>query len=272
MPRTRITSFHNPHLKEVQRLRESKSRKSTGLSLVEGLREVSLAKKAGVSFKKLFICPEIIKSYQEEGLVEGFEAEGISIVEISKEIFAKISFGDRMEGMLAVCQPPILRLEDLKLKKNSLLVIVEGVEKPGNLGAILRTCDGAGVDGLLVCDGQTDLYNPNVIRASIGTVFSLPTVQTTNEAALKFFKDRKVKMCATTPQTEKFYTQVNFRIPIAIVLGSEEKGLSEFWLKNADMKVKIPLRGIADSLNVSTTAGIIIYEVLRQRNQKIVPL
>ena len=267
MPRIKITSFQNPHLKEVHHLRESKTRRSTGLTLVEGLREVSAAKQAGVPFKKLFVCPEILKRDKHEWIVEEFEFEKIPIVELSKEIFAKISFGDRMEGILGICRPRVLRLEDFSSRKNSLWVAVEDVEKPGNLGAILRTCDGAGVDGILVCDAATDLYNPNAIRASLGTIFSVPAAQTTNEAALKFFKDRKIKVCVTTPRAEKFYSQVDFNVPVAIILGSEEKGLSDFWLKNADVQVNIPMRGAADSLNVSVSAGIIIYEAVRQRNK-----
>ena len=266
MPRIKITSFQNPHLKEVHHLRESNARRSTGLALVEGLREVSGAKQSGVLFKKLFVCPDILKRDKQERIVEEFESEKIPVVEIPKEIFAKISFGDRMEGILGICRPRVLRLEDLFSGKNSLWVAVEDVEKPGNLGAILRTCDGAGIDGILVCDAATDLYNPNAIRASIGTIFSVPAAQTTNEAAHKFFKDRKIKVCVTTPRAEQFYSQADFNIPIAIILGSEEKGVSDFWLNNADVKIKIPMRGTADSLNVSVAAGIVVYEAIRQRN------
>ena len=265
MPHVKITSFQNPRLKEVQRLRESKARHSTGLTIVEGLREISLARKSKIQFKELFLCPDILKDSKIQALVKELESEGIVIWDVTKKIFQKISFGDRMEGLLAIIQPKIFPLEDLQLKKNPLVVVVEGLEKPGNLGAILRTCEAAGVDGLLVCDGQTDIYNPNVIRASLGTVFGVRVVQSTQKDALKFLKDSNIQICAATPQAATSYFQMNFKVPVAIVLGSEEKGLSDFWLNHADRKVKIPMRGKADSLNVSATAAIVVYEALRQR-------
>ncbi len=266
--KTTITSLQNPHLKKVIQLREHKTRRETGLTIVEGLREVSRLKEAqetGVEFKELFVCREFLKDHGKEDFVKTIKAQGVSIFEVTKEVYAKISFGDRREGLLAVCHPKILTLRDVPVKKVPLIMVVEALEKPGNLGAILRTCDGAGVDGLLVCDGQTDIYNPNVIRASLGTVFSVPVVQSTQAEILKFLSDRKIEICAATPEATKTYFETNFKVPTAIVLGSEEKGLSDFWLEAADRQIKIPMHGKADSLNVSTTAGILIYEALRQR-------
>lgn len=285
MAKTVITSFQNPKLKKIVQLREHKTRQSTGLTIVEGFREISRlneAHKAGALLKELFICREFLKDNGKEDFVKTIEAQGVSIFEVSKEVYAKISFGDRLEGMLAVCQPRVFSLEDLPLRKiplmgllqndrrglfrnSPLIVVVEGWEKPGNLGAILRTCDAAGVDGLIVGDGQTDIYNPNVIRASLGTVFSVRVVQSTKKETLKFLKDRNMQICAATPEATKTYFETNFKVPAALVLGSEEKGLSDFWLEAADCQIKIPMHGKADSLNVSTTAGILIYEALRQR-------
>ncbi len=266
--KTKITSLHNLQLKKIIQLRDHKARRETGLTIVEGLREVSRlqeAQKRGVEFKELFVCREFLKDDGKEDFVKRIEAQAVSIFEVSKEVYAKISFGDRREGLLAVCRPKILTLQDVVLKKFPLLLVVEGLEKPGNLGAILRTCDAAGVDGLLVCDGQTDVYNPNVIRASLGTIFSVSVVQSTQVEILKFLNDRKIEICAATPDAIKTYFETDFKVPTAIVLGSEEKGLSDFWLEAADCQIKIPMHGKADSLNVSTTAGILIYEALRQR-------
>ena len=150
--------------------------------------------------------------------------------------------------------------------KGSLFVIVECIEKPGNLGAILRTCDGAGIDGVIICDGKTDIYNPNVIRASLGTIFSIKIVVSSNEEALKFLKTKNIKVCATLPLAKKVYTKEDLVNPLAIVVGSEQNGLTDFWVKHADLKVKIPMRGQADSLNVSASTAILLYEIIRQKS------
>ena len=146
------------------------------------------------------------------------------------------------------------------------MVVVEGIEKPGNLGAVLRTCDGAGVDGLFVCDAALDIYNPNVVRSSIGTIFSVPVIQDSSGEILSFLKKNNLKICIASPQAKTLYTDVNFNIPLAVVVGSEQKGLSDFWKSRADVQAKIPMHGKADSLNVSATTAIFIYEALRQRN------
>lgn len=266
--KTKITSHQNSHLKEIIQLRDRKTRRETGLTIVEGLREVSRlkeAQKTGVEFKELFVCREFLKDHGKEYFVKTIEAQGIPIFEVSKEVYAKISFGERLEGLLAVCRPKFLNLKDLPLSKAPLILVVDGLEKPGNLGAILRTADAAGIDGLIVSDGQTDIYNPNVIRASLGAVFSVRVVESTQKETLKFLKDRNIEIYAATPRGTKSHFETNFKGPAAIVLGSEEKGLSDFWLRAADRQIKLPMHGKADSLNVSTTAGIIVYEALRQR-------
>lgn len=152
------------------------------------------------------------------------------------------------------------------LGRSHFFVIVESVEKPGNLGAIVRTCDGAGVDGLIICDGQTDIYNPNVIRASLGTIFSVKVAVSTNKETLDFLKSKNVTVCAAIPQAKAVYTEEKFANAIAVVVGSEQNGLTKFWTQHADLKVKIPMRGSADSLNVSATTAILLYEIIRQKS------
>jgi len=234
---------------------------------VEGLRELRRARQAGVDLKELFLCRDLLENSLSESGIREIESKETVVFEVSEEVFAKISFGERREGLLAVVRPRILGLEDLKLPQKPLCCVVEGLEKPGNLGAILRSCDGVGAEGLLVCDGKTDIYNPNVIRASLGSVFSIKVVQTANDLALKFLRDHKMKICVTSPQASRIYYQVDCTGPLAVVLGSEHQGASGFWMRHADTKVKIPMRGSVDSLNVAVTAGIVLYEALRQRMQ-----
>ena len=184
---------------------------------------------------------------------------------MSEDVFQKISFGDRREGGVAVCQPRACRLKELEQKECGLFVVVENVEKPGNLGAVLRICDGAGVDALLVSDEQSDIFSPNCIRASTGTVFTVPVVQARRDAVLSFLRQRGALLVAATPLADKVYSQVNLLSALAIVAGSERDGLSDFWLNNSDARVKIPMAGTADSLNVAVSVAVIVYEAVRQR-------
>lgn len=262
----KITSLQNSRIKKVVELRERKNRDESGLMIVEGFRELLRAQEENVVFKELYVCEEFFHHRGEEDLIKILEKKDIEIFDTTSEVFEKISFGDRQEGLLAVCQKPHLMLEDLRLKDKPLLVVVERVEKPGNLGAILRVCDGVAVDGLIVCDGQTDSYNPNVIRASIGTVFSVKVIESPKEQALNFLYQHGIKVCVTSPKAPNLYTQPNLNVPLAIIVGSEEEGLSDFWFQNADLQIKIPMEGKADSLNVSVSTAIVIYEAIRQRN------
>jgi len=260
-----ISSTKNPQIKKIARLRGRRDREATGLTIIEGTREVQRAIDAGVMMEDIFVCTELLNSQARE-FMKVIEKMG-PVVELTKEVFAKISYGDRQEGLLAIGRPKPLAFNALKIKENPFFVLVEKIEKPGNLGAIMRTAEASGVDVLIVCDKATDLYNPNVIRASIGAVFSLPTVTTSNPAALKFLQEHKAKIYAATPDTKMIYTQADFRGPAAMVLGSEDKGLSDFWLRESQMRIKIPMHGHVDSLNVSTTAAILMYEALRQRDK-----
>jgi TrmH family RNA methyltransferase len=261
----KITSAKNSRIHEVLELRERKTRSATNSIIVEGVREISRAQESKIKFKEIYFCPDFLED-EAKKLLENIIKTKMSAFDVTKEIFAKIAFGDRQEGLLAICEKPKKSFADIKMSKNPLFVVVERLEKPGNLGAILRSCDGAGVDGLILCDGRVDGYNPNVIRSSIGTVFSVNMVEASNDETLSFLKKNHVAICASLPEDKTTYTQINFKLPSAIVLGSEQEGLSDFWIKHADCKLKIPMYGKADSLNVSTTAAILIYEAIRQRN------
>ncbi|MBF0385957.1 MAG: RNA methyltransferase [Candidatus Omnitrophica bacterium] len=262
-----ITSLQNPKIKDIVRLRDSKGREETGLTLIDGVREIRRAIDAGVSFTELFLCREVLGDYEEFDLVKKFLLMRKPVYEAPAGVFNKIIYGNRNEGVLAVCKQPKKNLEAINLSKQPLIIIVESVEKPGNLGAILRSADAAGVDAVLITDTKTDLYNPNVIRSSIGTVFNVSSVVTNNEGALKFIKSNNIKIFAASPEASMLYVEADFRKPTAIILGSEEAGLSIFWKDHADYKMKIPMRGKGDSLNVSSTAAILVYEALRQRGK-----
>lgn len=267
MPRDKITSLTNPHVKELVRLRAGGHRKNSGVTIVDGSREILRAMEAGIAFKEFYVCPGLLgRDEEEKQLQTRLSGVKVPVFEVARIVFAKIAYGDRQEGVLGICEPPKRSLADLQLRSDPLVVVIEHVEKPGNLGAILRTCDAAGVSGVIACDNKTDLYNPNVIRASVGTIFTVNTVQCSNDDALRFLKNKGIKIYATSPQAQTIYTQINLTGAVAIVLGSEQEGLSDFWDKNVDARVKIPMRGHADSLNVSTSAAILIYEAIRQRN------
>jgi TrmH family RNA methyltransferase len=262
----KITSPQNSGVKRVARLRAKKGRDAKNLTIVEGVREVRQAIGAGLRFACAYVCSEGIYRCPPE-IVAELEGAKVKVFEASCSVYGKIAYGDRTEGVLALVEPRELRLTDLKLSEKPLVVVLESVEKPGNLGAVLRTCDGAGVDALIVCDERTDIHNPNVVRASLGTIFSVPTVSCSSREAVDFLKARGIRSFATVVQAGQFYYDTNLRQPCAIVLGSEQEGLSEFWLKNADEKVRIPMLGKADSLNVSVSAAVMIYEGVRQRKK-----
>lgn len=261
---TKITSTKNDSIKRVVRLRDKASK---DFIIVEGVREIGRAARGGAAFVELFLYPDLFVSSEAQKLANQITASGAKTFETSKPVFEKISFGERKEGILALCQRPKRTLEHISLRPNPLVVVVESVEKPGNLGAILRTCDGAGVDGLIICDAKVDIFNANVIRASLGTVFSLAVVSAANSQALKFLKDNNIKTFAAVVGASTLYSSADFRQPAAIILGSEDKGLSDFWLENIDVPIGIPMAGQADSLNVSAAAAVIIYEAVRQRGQ-----
>lgn len=261
-----ITSNQNLQIKQAVKLKERKHREESGLFLIEGYRELSRAIKGGVEITKLFICEEFFLGENESLLIQQVEKKGAELLFCKDSIFQKLSYRDRPDGLVGIGIQMHRSLETIRVKENSLFVIAESIEKPGNLGAILRSADGVGADGVLVCDRCTDIYNPNVVRASVGTLFTLPVVDTTGANAYKWLKRQKMQIVAATPSATKVFTDVSFIGPIAIVVGTEQLGLSEFWMRSADFQVAIPMNGVADSLNVATAATLLLYEVLRQRN------
>jgi TrmH family RNA methyltransferase len=256
----KITSFQNTFVKKVQALREARERHAQGMTIIDGAREIRRAMDAGIIFPQVFYV-----NGQQGSLLKQLASKKIECMEVSDKIMEKLAYGDRHDGIIALAKTPLVALNDLKLSKEPLVVVLESLEKPGNLGAVLRTCDGVGADAVLVCDAKTDLYNPNVIRASTGTIFSIPVVAASSAEIALFLKSKKIKICASAPSAQKLYTQSDFKGAWALVLGSEDQGLSDTWLKQADRTVKIPMKGKADSLNVSISAAIILYEALRQR-------
>ena len=256
----KITSLQNNLIKKTQALREARERREQEMTIIDGAREIKRAFESGVILDKVFY----VQGQQEE-LLKQLSTKKIELIEVSESVCEKLAYGEHHEGIIALAKTPLLTLKDLKLSSQSLVVVLESLEKPGNLGAILRTCDGVGVEAVLVCDPKTDVYNPNVIRSSTGAIFSIPVVCATFEGIFSFLKSKKIKICASSPAGQKLYTQVNFKGAWALVLGSEDQGLSEVWPTAADITVKIPMKGMADSLNVSISAAIILYEALRQR-------
>ena len=253
-----ITSLQNPRIKHIVRLRdEQRQRREDGLMLVEGYDEIQLALAAGHQPQTLFSAPELTPRQ-----ISGLEVESIAV---TRAVFEKMSYRENPDGWLAVFRIPRTSLEDLKLSDSALVIVAESVEKPGNLGAILRTADAAGVDALLVCDPRVDLWNPNVVRASRGAVFSVPTVECDNAAALEWLKRSEVRILAATPSADEVYFDVDLRQPVAIAVGTEDEGLSVFWMSQADVRVRIPMQGKVNSLNVSVSTALIVYEAVRQR-------
>jgi RNA methyltransferase, TrmH family len=253
-----ITSLQNPKVKYIVKLREDKrQRKLDGLMLVEGYDELTLALSTGLKPQTLLTAPELAPAPMEISSAE--------IVTVTRAVFEKISYRDNPDGWLGIFPVPKTTLEDLKLSESPFVIVAESVEKPGNLGAILRTADAAHVDAVIVCDPRVDLWNPNVVRASRGTVFTVPTVEADSPNALAYLKSRKMRVLAATPSAEVLYTDIDLKESIALAVGTEDEGLTNFWMKNADIKVKIPMLGKVNSLNVSIATALITYEAVRQR-------
>lgn len=263
----KITSVQNLSIKRIARLRTKKTREAKGITLVEGIREVRQALSANLTFVCVYICREGVYAC-DENLIKDLQAQSIQVIDCSCVVFDKMSYGDRKEGIIALVRTPHKSLEQIVLPENPLVMVIERVEKPGNLGALLRTADGAGVNAVLVCDEMTDLYNPNIIRSSLGAVFTVPVVTCTNQQALLFLQQNQCHIFAAIVQAQDVFFTKDMSMGTAIVLGSEQKGLSEFWQQNAHTPVLIPMKGRLDSLNVSVAGAILLYEALRQRSQK----
>ena len=261
-----ITSQSNLKIKEALDLRDGSARKKKRLFLIEGLKELELALTCGVIINTLYFCPEFFSTNKEPDFIEACRRKNAGIIELGQKAYLKIAFGNRHEGLIAVGRFADLSLAALKLKERPLIMVVEAIEKPGNLGAMLRTADACGVDAFILASPLTDIYNPNVVRSSLGAVFSVKIAQAKSEEVVSWLKDNKIKIiCAAVDSKEK-YTGFDYRLPCAVVLGSEEKGLSDIWLESADKRLKIPMKGKVDSLNVSVACGAFLFEALRQRS------
>jgi TrmH family RNA methyltransferase len=256
-----ITSLQNPRVKHIVKLRDDKrQRQKDGSMLVEGYDEIQLALAAGHSPQTLLIAPELARRQMDRVAAE--------TITVNRAVFEKISYRENPDGWLGIFPFPRTSLHDLTLGELPLVIVAESIEKPGNLGAILRTADAAQVDALLVCDPRVDLWNPNVVRASRGALFSVATVESDNASALEWLRTRKLRILAATPSAELTYSDVNMREPLVIAVGTEDEGLTDFWMSNADVKVKIPMMGNVNSLNVSVSSALFVYEAVRQRTSR----
>jgi len=260
----KITSIQNPGIKNILKLQQkSRERREQNLMVIEGFREINLAMTSGFAVQMLYVCPEIAHSEELSALTA--IAGSSKITEVSQEVFEKIAYREGSDGLLALATPLYRSLDELQLSDNPLIVVLEAVEKPGNLGAILRTADAAKVDAVVICDPLCDIYNPNTIRASIGCVFTNQVVTCTTGEALDYFQRKKIKTFAAALTAQKFYHETDFTVPCALVMGTEAFGLTGKWLDGATAQIKIPMLGRIDSLNVSTSTAILVFEAKRQR-------
>ena len=265
-----ITSTANPKLKHALSLRDRRDRDTTGLFLIEGYREISRALTGNVVFDQLFYCSDLFLGSNEPDLLATCSAKGATLIKTPPHIFHKLSYRDRPDGLLGVAKKMNLALQALEEKflatHSPLVVIAEAIEKPGNLGTIIRSSDAAGVDLVIVANGCTDIYNPNVVRASVGTLFTVPVVETSNDEALAFCKRHQMDLLAATPEGDAVYTDVPMTGPLGIVVGTEQLGLTSFWKNACRYRVRIPMRGVADSLNVAMATTLFLFEAVRQRH------
>lgn len=261
-----LTSMQNPKIKEASKLWKRRDREESGLFLIEGFRELMRASQGSVEVEELFICEPLFLGSNEPDLIAALKAKGTRVFSCSEAVFRKLSYRDRPDGLIAVARQSSRSLDQLKQASGlPFYVVAEGIEKPGNLGTILRSADATGVDGVIVCDRQTDIHNPNVVRASVGTLFTVPVVEADSKTVYSWLKGQGIVILSATPHAEKEYTEVDLKQPLAIVVGAEQYGLSDLWMKKADIQVRIPMLGKADSLNVATATTLLLYEVIRQR-------
>ncbi len=259
-----ITSLQNTNIKKLLQLEKASKRKQTNLFIVEGFREISLAVEADYCLEQLFFCKDFFNP-EIESFVESLKIAGIDCVEVSSNVFSKIAYRETSDGIVATVQKKDLKIVDLNLPENALILVLEAIEKPGNIGAILRTADAANIDAVIIADIHTDIFNPNVVRSSIGTLFTNNIAIAHSQEIYKFLKSKNFKIYAAALSAEAFYHQVDYNKNCAIVMGTEAYGLSEFWLKNCTKQIKIPMRGKIDSLNVSVSTAVLTFEAVRQR-------
>jgi TrmH family RNA methyltransferase len=261
----RIESPANERIKGLVRLRKRRERDRTGEFLIEGYREVARALDGDVAIPYLFVCPELFLGGNEDALVDRARTAGTTIVEVAEDPFAKASYRDRPDGLIAVAEQFDTGLERVPLDRSPLVLVAESIEKPGNLGTMIRTAVAAGGDALIVADPTTDPFNPNVVRASIGHLFTVPVAVAGSADVIDFLRSGAVTIVATTPDGDRSLFAQDLTGPVALVVGSEQYGLSDTWLDAADVSTVIPMPGPVDSLNAAMAAGIALFEAVRQR-------
>lgn len=260
-----ITSPQNPRVKQVIALRDRKERDRTRQMRVEGYEELELALASGARPDVLYFCPAFFRASAAERLLEEIRQTDAELIEVSERVFEKIAYREGPDGWLAIFPVLNTSLQALRLSPNPFVVIAEAVEKPGNLGAILRTADAAGVEALIAAEPITDWSNPNIVRSSKGALFSVPVAAADNHQTINWLRRHNIKIVAATPQATQIYTEADLSGPVAIVVGTEKEGLTPAWLDQADIQVQIPMIGKVNSLNVATATALLVYEVVRQR-------
>lgn len=273
-----LSSIQNPRIKRLQLLQQKSSeRRKSGLFVVEGQRELMHCVNAGLQIETIFYSPEILEDSKDGGFHRSnadVDADGLlryakETVPVAKTLYDRIAYRGGTEGVIATVQARYRKLDELQLSDCPTLVVLEGVEKPGNLGAILRSADAAGVDAVIVCDPLTDLYNPNLIRSSIGAIFTVPCVACSSEECISFLKQRGIQILTAQLQDSRLYYDMPMNVPTAIIMGTEATGLTQQWRDAADAHIRIPMLGRLDSLNVSVSAAILMFEAVRQKEQSI---
>jgi len=260
-----ITSPANPKVKRLVRLRSRRHRDSEGAFLIEGYRELTRAVAAGVRIDEIYVCDPLFLGTNEPELVERIMASGARCHRLAPDPFRKAAYRDRPEGLLAVAPQFDTGLERIRLRPDPLLLVMEGIEKPGNLGTMLRAADAAGVSAVVVADPTTDPFNPNVVRASLGCLFTVPLAVSTADGVIRWLAEHGIRALVTTPSTRDLYWSADYSGAVAVVVGSEQYGLSETWLDGRFPMARIPMAGSADSLNAATAAALVLFEALRQR-------
>jgi RNA methyltransferase, TrmH family len=264
---TKITSVHNPRIKQAIRLRDGRSRRRLGRMLIDGIREIHRAHRSGMAIVEVYWCATGDRRPEQVQILQALVDDHVSVFEVTEPVFAKLAFGQRSEGLVAVAQTPKWGLDRLDIPREGLVAVLERIEKPGNVGAVLRSADAAGVAAVILADEGTDLFNPNAIRASLGAIFSVPVATAPGHQVLDWLRHHGFSIFAAWLDGSKEYSQVRYRGRSAVVLGSEALGLSNLWRASDIMRIRIPMQGMVDSLNVSATAAVLFYEALRQRTE-----
>ena len=268
IPPQHITSRQNARVKEAAKLRLARQRQQQGRFVIDGARELLRAISSGIEIVEAFICESRCRDDETRQAARVVSESHAVVATVTEEVFEKLCFGERTGGVLAIARTPVRTLAQLTLPAAPLVAVIEGVEKPGNVGAILRSADGAGVDAVVIADPRTDLFNPNAIRASLGTIFAPNVCTATSAETQAWLRSHNIPAFAAWPDATQLYSEVDYRGGAAIVLGCEADGLTDAWHGDAVTAIGLPMRGIADSLNVSATAAVLFYEAQRQRRDR----